>query len=359
MPALTNQVDLSDLAIYQRMGGRVNLSLDARSLLPAGLGLRFDVIAERVFRPQFRFSRVAGVPTLDWSRAFEIPRIEWLRPKFSVALQYEAEWSFVERVGTALTSLPPTSIVDQERLRFLFGEFALHGVRLNSTLDLRDSALTPKRGLLLQASGEITGALYARDEKGNDVTVNFAKVSALATAYVPIGERLVFAVSARGGRIFPLAAGSTTPPVRRFFMGGATSVRGFNEDQLIAEDSRQKYQEQVKACQVLAVKDGCSSAAKTVLAGRQVPSQGGELFALFKGELRFPALSVFDLGVFFEMGNLWLAVPDAFSLRPVVGAGVRYVTPVGPLALDFGVNLVPDLLINEPRVVVHFNIGVF
>jgi outer membrane translocation and assembly module TamA len=43
----------------------------------------------------------------------------------------------------------------------------------------------------------------------------------------------------------------------------------------------------------------------------------------------------------------------------VVGAGIRYATPIGPLALDVGVNLVPDVLINEPRVVVHFNIGVF
>jgi outer membrane protein assembly factor BamA len=213
--------------------------------------------------------------------------------------------------------------------------------------------------LLLQASGELTGAIFTRDEKNNAVPVNFAKVSGLATGYLPLGERIVFALSARAGRIFPLVAGSTTPPVRRFFLGGVTSMRGFNEDQLIAEDSRQKYRDQVKDCQSLASKAGCSSAANTILLGRQVPSQGGELFALFKAELRFPAFSVFDLGVFFETGNLWLAVPERFTLRPVVGAGLRYVTPIGPLALDFGVNFAPDLVINEPQFVVHFNIGVF
>jgi|APLak6261679142_1056127.scaffolds.fasta_scaffold00004_167 outer membrane protein assembly factor BamA len=359
VPALTGQVDLSDLEVWKRIGGRINLSLDARSVLPAGLGLRFDVVVERVFRPQFRFSRVAGVPTLDWSRVFEVPRIEWLRPKLSLALQYEAEYTGVERVGTALTSLPPTSLVDQERLRFLFGDFTLQSGRLNATLDLRDSALNTRKGLLLQASGELTGAIFTRDEKNNAVPVNFAKVSGLATGYLPLGERIVFALSARAGRIFPLVAGSTTPPVRRFFLGGVTSMRGFNEDQLIAEDSRQKYRDQVKDCQSLASKAGCSSAANTILLGRQVPSQGGELFALFKAELRFPAFSVFDLGVFFETGNLWLAVPERFTLRPVVGAGLRYVTPIGPLALDFGVNLAPDLVINEPQFVVHFNIGVF
>lgn len=358
-PALTRQIDLSDLELWRQIGGRLNAGLDVPSLLPAQLGLRFDAVLERVFRPQFRFSRAAGGATLNWSHTFDVPRIEWMKPKLSLALQYEAEWSFVESVGTALTSIPPTSLVDQERLRFLFGEYSLHGVRFSPALDLRDNALTPHKGLLLQGVSEITGALSARDEQGNPVTVNFFKLSGQVTGYVPFGDRVVMALSVRGGRIFPLQAGSTTPPVRRFFLGGATTVRGFNEDQLIAEDSRERYRNDVRDCQVLAGKDGCSSAARTVLAGRQVPSQGGELFGVFKSELRFPAFSVFDLGVFFEAGNLWLAAPTTFTLRPVVGVGLRYVTPIGPLALDVGVNLTPDVLINEPPVVVHFNIGGF
>lgn len=359
-PALRGEVDLSGLALYQQMGGRVNISVDARSVLPAHLGLRLDLIGERVFRRQFRFSRFAAVPTLDWSTTFRFPGLDWMRPKISLALQYEIEWSFVERVGSALTSVPPTSLVDQERLRFNFGEFALHGVRLNPTIDLRDSALTPTRGLLLQGSAEVTGALYAQDEEEKQVVVNFLKVSGLATGYIPLANRFVVAISARGGRIFPLATGSATPPVRRFFLGGATSVRGFNEDQLVAEDLREQYRKEVGDCQRLAAKDGCSSAAKTILGGRQVPSQGGELFAVFKAELRLPAFSVFDLGLFFEAGNLWLTLPNKVGpFRPVVGAGVRYMTPIGALALDVGVNLAADLVINEPQVVVHFNIGVF
>jgi outer membrane translocation and assembly module TamA len=91
-----------------------------------------------------------------------------------------------------------------------------------------------------------------------------------------------------------------------------------------------------------------------------VPSQGGELFALLKTELRFPVFGSVDLGVFFETGNLWLAVPDRpWPFRAIAGTGVRYGTPVGPLALDVGFNLAPDRVINEPSFVVHFNIGVF
>ena len=361
VPALTGTYDLTGLTLFEQVGGRLNLSVDARSLLPANIGLRLDLIGERVFRPQFRFSRFAGVPTLDWSKAFRIPGwFEWMRPKVSLALQYELEWSSVASVGNALTSIPPTSLVDQERLRFNFGEFTLQSVRFSPTLDLRDSSLTPTKGLLLQGSAEVTGQISAHDADGNPVVVNFAKFSALGTVYFPLAERLVLALSGRWGRIFPLQAGSSTPPVRRFFLGGASSVRGFNEDQLVAEDLRAQYRKEVADCQVVASKDGCSSAAKTILGGRQVPSQGGELFAVLKAELRIPVLSAVDLGVFFEAGNLWITIPNTVGpFRPVTGIGLRYVTLIGALALDVGVNLAPDLVINEPRFVVHFNIGVF
>jgi outer membrane protein assembly factor BamA len=320
--------------------------------------VRLDVLGERVFRPQFRFTRVAAVPTIDWSTTFEVPRVDWLRPRLTLALQYEIEWSRVLSSGNALLTELPSNLIDQERLRFRLGTFALQTVRFSPTLDLRDSSLAPTRGLLLQGSAEVVGKLFAEDEQHQSVEVNFLKASALATAYAPI-LGTVLAVSVRAGRIVPLATGSSTPPVKRFFMGGATSMRGFNEDQLIAEDVRQRYHDDVRDCRVLAVKDGCTSSARAILADRQVPSQGGELFALLKAELRIPVVGSFELGLFFETGNLWLDVPDAFSLRSVAGAGIRYVTPIGPLAVDLGVNLAPDTVINEPAFVVHFNIGVF
>ncbi len=43
----------------------------------------------------------------------------------------------------------------------------------------------------------------------------------------------------------------------------------------------------------------------------------------------------------------------------MAGLGVRYVTPVGPLALDVGFNLNPDEQLNEPIFAVQFSVGVF
>ena len=282
-----------------------------------------------------------------------------MRPKLWLALQYDVEWSYVTSSASADGLFLTTNASDQDRLRFRLGTFVLQTVRLSPSLDLRDNALNPHRGLLVQGSAEVTGALFAEDDQHQPVTVSFLKMSGLVSAYLPLGPRVVLALNARAGRIFALDPKSSTPPVRRFFLGGATSMRGFNEDQLIAEDVRGQYRAERRDCQVLVVQDGCTPAAQRLRDGGPVPSQGGELFLLFKAELRVPLFGSFDLGAFFEAGNLWLAAPTSFRLRTVAGGGIRYVTPIGPLALDVGVNLAPDTAINEPAYVVHFNIGVF
>ncbi len=98
-----------------------------------------------------------------------------------------------------------------------------------------------------------------------------------------------------------------------------------------------------------------------MLGGQAPVSQGGEVFTLGKAEVRLPVFSSLDLGVFFEAGNLWVDRTkfDVSALRPTAGLGLRYVTPVGPLAFDVGFNLDRDEDFNEPSSQFHFSIGVF
>ena len=74
-----------------------------------------------------------------------------------------------------------------------------------------------------------------------------------------------------------------------------------------------------------------------------------------------PAFTALDLGVFLEAGNLWADRTnfDPLKVRTTAGAGLRYVTPVGPLAFDVGFNLDRDVAINEPQAQFHFSIGTF
>jgi outer membrane protein insertion porin family len=376
-PALSGRVDVHDVNGFELFGWRGNLSVQNRGLLSVGLaelarlvhldsaahalqgadiGTRIDLLTERVFRQSYRFTRVALVPGLDWSFKLATP---FGRAKITLPLQFEIDWSRVLPVGDQDNVVAPTLRADQERLRFLFGTFALATVRFAPTIDLRDDPVNPHRGVVIAGAIERTAQAYAQDQSGMDVVVQFVKVSGQVTGYLPIGS-VVLALSLRAGKIWPLADGSVTPPVKRFFVGGASSLRGFSEDGLLAEDFRAALGREVGDCEALANPVGCTKAANSLLSGRPVPSQGGELFYIGKAELRFPFIGDINLGIFVEAGDLWLDQRDVqFRLRPVAGTGLRYLSPIGPLALDVGFNLQPDAVVDEAAFNVHFNIGVF
>src|SRR5262249_22112953 len=148
---------------------------------------------------------------------------------------------------------------------------------------------------------------------------------------------------------------------KRFFLGGSTSLRGFREDGVLAEDRRAELARDLSNCRSVVLPTACSPQSQALLAGQELVGEGGELFTLGKAELRLAAYGAVDLGVFFEAGNLWLNPSnfDLLRLRYVTGAGLRYGTPVGPLALDVGFNLTQDRALNEPAAQVHFSIGLF
>ena len=80
-----------------------------------------------------------------------------------------------------------------------------------------------------------------------------------------------------------------------------------------------------------------------------------------KGELRVALGGSLEAGFFLDLGNLWLDPRNyrVLDLRPSVGVGLRFLTPVGPAALDLGFNLSPDGRLNERIMAPHFTIGLF
>ena len=77
-------------------------------------------------------------------------------------------------------------------------------------------------------------------------------------------------------------------------------------------------------------------------------------------ELRIPFTQSFELALFYDGGNLWLSSPQAIfknlALRNAIGSGLRWLTPIGRMAIDIGVNLAPDALLGEPQYGPYFSI---
>ena len=168
--------------------------------------------------------------------------------------------------------------------------------------DRRDNVANPKRGYLLRSKLTLAGLLLG----GNtDYLLFDAKGLYLFTPFRPI----TFAFRAGFGAIEALK-GSTVPVPDRFFLGGAESVRGYKYGTISPTDSKGNY-------------------------------VGGRAYGLLSVELRYNFKNNLQLALFYDSGKVF-STPKEFSLSDwysSVGVGLRYITPVGPLRVDYGYKL--------------------
>ncbi len=121
-------------------------------------------------------------------------------------------------------------------------------------------------------------------------------------------------------------SGKDVPVNRRFFLGGIDSLRGFETDKASPMDSEGNY-----------------------IGGNR------EIYA--SAELIFPIISDLKLyGVgFYDIGNSWLDKYDFSDLRKDAGAGIRWISPLGPIRIEVGKNL--SQKDGEKSTVIQFSMG--
>ena len=169
--------------------------------------------------------------------------------------------------------------------------------------------------------------------------------------YIRLSESgLALALSFRWGYNIQLKTDSHTYPDRLFYFGGADSIRGFLQDSVIPEDLAERIISDAK-------KVGQPGA--NILTAGAVPIRGGDVLLNPRAELRIPLGGVFQTALFLDSGNVWAdpATVQPYKLRYAAGTGLRANTPVGPLALDVGMNL--DKRQWEDPFAFHFSIGLF
>jgi outer membrane protein insertion porin family len=227
--------------------------------------------------------------------------------------------------------------------------------RIGVTWDRRDNAVAATRGTLLSVNVEHVQAFpIERADSGaavprSDFKSHFLQYTGRIAGYLRLTDGgLALATSFRWGFNHQLESGSSTYPDRLFFLGGVDSLRGFPLWSLVPEDLDRRLR-------------ATSGAAGNVqLRDVDIPVRGGNLLLNPRAELRVPIVGIWQTAVFLDTGNLWLEsseVFNSFRLRYSAGIGLRVNTPVGPLALDYGVNL--DRRYYEEFGAFHFSIGLF
>jgi len=322
----------------------VDLGLTAPRLWPITDKLRagIDLIHERAVRPSYALTKYSAQASVDLAKN---------RP-FAAGVQYEVGYQSFEAFSTPSDVLAD---VDPRIFRLPTGRMLFGSLRPTVTLDLRDDPARPRAGIFAQVSGD-----YLRSFQASDLLVRLIKLQAQVAGYIPLPFLSSLVLSARAGRIYQLDPSSRTPGDRRFYLGGATSLRGFHEDAVQPQDVSEELRDGVRKCQgVLGDKNPvCTPQVLTAQAGGA--SSGGDQFISFTAELRVPIAQSVEMAFFYDAGNLWATPPYRFFktlvLRDAVGLGLRWLTPIGRIAIDLGINLAPDPLFGEPRLGPYFAI---
>lgn len=203
-----------------------------------------------------------------------------------------AKWSAYVRYS--FQNIIVTKVEDPQELE----EEKLEDVRLGDVgfavlRDSRDSPFATTKGNYFAISQRVFSQPLLSDR-------SFVKQDVAANTTRPLGGRSSFASSIRIGAAVPFGAGerATVPISESFYLGGDSTLRGFERDEL----------------------------------------GPGDAMFLVNGELRLPIWKSLRGVVFYDTGNVYESVSDLdpLDLRHVLGLGLRLETPIGPLRLEYG-----------------------
>src|SRR5208282_2204578 len=103
------------------------------------------------------------------------------------------------------------------------GTLIISGVRPELVYDTRDNPFDPTKGIVAGVSFKAASSVLFSE-------TDFLKLSGYVNNYQRLSNWLVLAVSLRGGISEGYNHTSELPLVERFFLGGRTTVRGYDQD---------------------------------------------------------------------------------------------------------------------------------
>lgn len=198
------------------------------------------------------------------------------------------------------------------------GTLSISSISPSLIMDTRDDPMDPHRGALVGLTLKVASGTIMSE-------TDFIKATLRASAYQRL-SRLVVAVGARGGVAQGYAGTSDIPIVERFFLGGRNSVRGYAQDTLGPK-------------------------------GPTGTPTGGAAFVQGNVEFRYMVAHGWRVIGFVDAGGVWPHVADiSFAdVKYAAGFGVQYLTPVGPIKIDYGFKIKPEE--GESTKELHFSIG--
>ncbi|MFH1215364.1 MAG: outer membrane protein assembly factor BamA [Pseudomonadota bacterium] len=195
-----------------------------------------------------------------------------------------------------------------------------HSVTLGLSRDTRNHRYSPTKGSYNSVSAQKAGGPLGGDS-------SFTKYEGTTSWYFPFYWSTTFHTNLSAGYVTEDETGKL-PVYEKFYLGGLNSVRGFEYGDISPRDPK------------------------------TLDKIGGEKMAYMNLEYIFPLVKDIGLNalVFYDMGNVVRDSENLFTdIRSSVGFGFRWLSPMGPLRLEWGYNI--DAEENEDQSMWDFSIG--
>jgi len=269
----------------------------------------------------FDSSVMAGIDLYNWRREYD----DYTRDSTGGGLRFGhslfEKWRISYGYGYSDTTLSDVAEYASQVIKDSQDINITSSVSIALSRDTRDRFYNPSSGSINGISVEYAGGVLGGEAA-------FTKVEASSSWFFPLPYDFVFHVKGAAGQAFENEDGML-PVYEHFYLGGLNSIRGFKSSHVSPVDP---------------------------VTGERI---GGDKMWYANIEVTFPLFEEMGLRgvVFTDFGNVY-AVDDNWNFDEVkkgAGLGFRWLSPMGPLRLEWGYNLDPDP--DEDSSVWDFSIG--
>ncbi|MFZ5433029.1 MAG: BamA/OMP85 family outer membrane protein [Calditrichota bacterium] len=193
---------------------------------------------------------------------------------------------------------------------------------ISAAWDTRDNPLIPRKGHVISMTLAESGAFYRTDFR-------WWRAVMANRVFVPATRFTVLAGKTEVGMMGPLHDSPVTPPEERFYLGGAATIRGWARDKISPRSDDEQH----------------------------LPV-GGDFYFYFTTEIRQNVWGPVTLAAFSDVGNVWTnkSVWQPLNLYPSAGLGLLFITPVGPIRIDYAHQIRKNPYGDRPYAI-HFSLG--
>ncbi len=344
-------------------GGIVFPEIGLGPLVRTGL----DGVFVHDLQRDFFITKIAVIPSVNYRpiRELQFTVSQSVEDNYVKLFQFDSIPQYLQ----AQASATGTGQVSADLAKYLLvpdGASFAAAQRLVVAWDRRDNSFNASRGTYLISGLEHVDdfPVFKRADALNTFEGHFLRFTETFAGYIPLPRGMRIAAEVRIGTNIQLTNTSQTYPDRLFFMGGTESMRGWQLSSFVPQDDIDRIRaDATKPDQVLNPTTGKYAANPDKFTIASQPVRGGNLMINPRLELRIPVVTPVEAALFTDVGNMWRRASypfdtGKFPIRASVGAGVRIQTPVGPLALDYGINVTRHTEY-EDFGAFHFAIGLF